>query len=89
MIRQAVILAAGMGTRLRGELDDRPKGFIELGERPIIVESLERLRAAGIEDVVIVTGQACEADVQGALAEVGALPVNRSEPLVLRIEQMD
>ncbi len=60
MIRQAVILAAGMGTRLRGELDDRPKGFIELGERPIIVESLERLRAAGIEDVVIVTGHLAE-----------------------------
>jgi len=56
MITSAVILAAGMGTRLRGELEDRPKGFLQLGERPIIVESLECLIEAGIEDVVIVTG---------------------------------
>ncbi|MGI9344431.1 MAG: NTP transferase domain-containing protein [Gammaproteobacteria bacterium] len=56
MITAAVILAAGMGTRLRGELEDRPKGFLELGARPIIVDSLERLAEAGIEDIVIVTG---------------------------------
>ena len=54
--RLAVILAAGMGSRLgeRGRM--RPKGFLQLGERPIIEESLERLRDAGIEHVVIVTG---------------------------------
>lgn len=60
MITSAVILAAGMGTRLRGEFEDRPKGFIELGDRPIIVDSLERLAEAGIEDIVIVTGHCAE-----------------------------
>jgi 2-aminoethylphosphonate-pyruvate transaminase len=55
-IRTAVILAAGRGTRLAGELTDRPKGFIRIGERPIVEESIERLVAAGIQDVVIVTG---------------------------------
>lgn len=60
MITAAVILAAGMGTRLRGELEDRPKGFLELGARPIIVDSLERLAEAGIEDIVIVTGHCAE-----------------------------
>src|SRR5690606_19262399 len=44
------------GTRLAGELADRPKGFLELGARPIIEESLERLEAAGIAEVIIVTG---------------------------------
>lgn len=52
----AVILAAGRGTRLAGEVSDRPKGFLALGDRPIVEESIERLRAAGIRDVVIVTG---------------------------------
>ncbi|MFQ5635692.1 MAG: NTP transferase domain-containing protein [Gammaproteobacteria bacterium] len=56
MIDTAVILAAGMGTRLRGEPDDRPKGFLELGGRPIIAESLDRLAEAGIARAVIVTG---------------------------------
>jgi len=56
MIRTAVILAAGMGTRLRDEVEDYPKGFLRLGQRPIIEESIERLVAAGIRDIVIVTG---------------------------------
>lgn len=56
MIDTAVILAAGRGTRLAGEVSDRPKGFLTLGERPIVEESVGRLAAAGIRDVVIVTG---------------------------------
>ncbi len=56
MIRTAVILAAGMGTRLRGEVADRPKGFLCIGEKPIIVESIQSLARAGIRDVLIVTG---------------------------------
>jgi len=55
-IKSAVILAAGMGTRLRGEVEDIPKGFLRLGQCPIIEESIERLAAAGIRNVVIVTG---------------------------------
>lgn len=56
MIRTAVILAAGMGTRLSGEVTDRPKGFLRIGESPIIVESIQCLVRAGIRDVLIVTG---------------------------------
>lgn len=66
MIGSAVILAAGMGTRLRGELTDRPKGFLQLGDRPIIEESIELLASAGIADVLIVTGHC--ADYYTALA---------------------
>ena len=55
-IRTAVILAAGRGARLAGELTDRPKGFIRIGAEPIVEESVERLVAAGIRDVIIVTG---------------------------------
>ena len=60
-IRTAVILAAGRGTRLAGELTDRPKGFIRIGTQPIVEESIERLLAAGIEDVIVVTGHQAEA----------------------------
>ena len=56
MIRTAVILAAGIGSRLGNELTDRPKGLLQLGDRPIIEESLRNLVHAGIRDVVIVTG---------------------------------
>jgi len=60
MIETAVILAAGLGSRLRGELDDRPKGFLRLGQRSIIEESIELLQGAGIRDVLIVTGHCAE-----------------------------
>ncbi|MCC7328775.1 MAG: phosphocholine cytidylyltransferase family protein [Gammaproteobacteria bacterium] len=59
-VRSAVILAAGQGQRLRSEVEGYPKGFLRLGERPIVEESILRLLAAGIEDVVIVTGYAAE-----------------------------
>lgn len=55
-VTTAVILAAGRGLRLAGEVADRPKGFIQFGEQPIVEESIEELRRAGIQDVIIVTG---------------------------------
>ena len=52
----AVILAAGRGTRLGRLGTEMPKGFLKLGGRPIIEESLDKLLAAGVRSVVIVTG---------------------------------
>ncbi len=52
---QAVILAAGMGTRIRDQ-HELPKGFIELNNEPIIKTSINKLKAAGISDILIVTG---------------------------------
>jgi 2-aminoethylphosphonate-pyruvate transaminase len=55
-VRQAVILAAGMGSRLGDSACQGPKGFIRLGDRPIIEEAIDKLASAGIERIVIVTG---------------------------------
>jgi 2-aminoethylphosphonate-pyruvate transaminase len=55
-VRTAVILAAGSGFRLGERGRVMPKGFLELGPQPIVVESIERLNEAGIERIVIVTG---------------------------------
>lgn len=52
----AVILAAGLGSRLKEHGKAQPKGFLRLGTQPIIEESIARLRAVGIERIVIVTG---------------------------------
>jgi 2-aminoethylphosphonate-pyruvate transaminase len=72
MIRQAVILAAGRGTRLRDEVQDYPKGFLRVGSEPIIAESIARLAAAGINDVVIVTGH-CAGYYEALAAASGGL----------------
>lgn len=52
---QAVILAAGLGSRIR-EFHSLPKGFITLDEKPIIQESIEKLRACGVTQIAIITG---------------------------------
>ena len=70
-VRTAVILAAGMGTRLGAEGRSQPKGFLRLGTKPIIEESLERLRRAGVERVLIVTGHCRESYEDLARASEG------------------
>ena len=60
VITKAVILAAGMGLRMKAMGEDFPKGFIRLGERPIIEYSLKTLIACGIREIMIVTGHKAE-----------------------------
>jgi NDP-sugar pyrophosphorylase family protein len=50
---RAMVLAAGLGTRLRPLTDDRPKALVEVGGRALITYNLELLRRFGITDVVI------------------------------------
>jgi 2-aminoethylphosphonate-pyruvate transaminase len=59
-VRDAIILAAGMGIRLRSIIDDRPKGLIEIGGETLVGRSVRLLRAAGISQITIVVGHAAQ-----------------------------
>ena len=52
----AVILAAGIGSRLRNQTSQKPKGFIEIGGSPIIERSICNLQSVGISRFIIGTG---------------------------------
>jgi UDP-N-acetylglucosamine diphosphorylase/glucosamine-1-phosphate N-acetyltransferase len=53
---QAVILAAGEGTRLRPFTSNRPKVMLPIGNRPILEFVVEALVANGIRDIILVVG---------------------------------
>lgn len=48
-----MILAAGLGRRLRPVTDRLPKALVEAGGKPLIEHHIEKLAAAGIRDLVI------------------------------------
>jgi NDP-sugar pyrophosphorylase family protein len=50
---KAMILAAGLGTRLRPLTNDRPKALVEIAGRTLLEISLTRLRDFGIREVVV------------------------------------
>lgn len=53
---KAVILAAGMASRLRPLTDDRPKCLLKVGNRCLLQRTMDALTAAGIREFVVVTG---------------------------------
>ena len=50
---RAMILAAGLGTRLRPLTDDRPKALVEIDGRTLLEITLSRLRRFGVREVII------------------------------------
>lgn len=67
-ITTAVILAAGLGMRLRDTFSGKPKGLLSIGGVPLVERSIQQLMAQGIRDIIIVTGYLPE--MYEALADV-------------------
>ncbi|WP_226010870.1 UTP--glucose-1-phosphate uridylyltransferase AglF [Halomicrobium salinisoli] len=53
---QAVVLAAGEGTRLRPLTEDKPKGMVEVNGKPILTHCFEQLVELGAEELLVVVG---------------------------------
>jgi len=50
---KAMILAAGLGTRLRPLTSKRPKALLPVANRPLIERTIEYLKAHGISEIVV------------------------------------
>jgi len=71
---QAVVLAAGEGSRMRPLTASRPKVMLPVGGRPLLEEIIVRAKAAGIDRFVLVVGYKWES-VQSHLEDGSALGV--------------
>jgi NDP-sugar pyrophosphorylase family protein len=50
-----MVLAAGLGTRLRPLTDDRPKALVEVGGRTMLELTLAKLKRAGVREAIVNT----------------------------------
>ncbi|MFV0432309.1 MAG: sugar phosphate nucleotidyltransferase [Alphaproteobacteria bacterium] len=57
---KALILAAGLGTRLRPLTDTKPKSMVEVNGKPILFKQIDNLLENKIDDITIVTGYKSE-----------------------------
>ena len=61
---EAIVLAGGLGTRLRAAVPDLPKSMAPIGDRPFLELLLARLAAQGFRHVVLSLGYRAEMIVQ-------------------------
>jgi MurNAc alpha-1-phosphate uridylyltransferase len=71
MIKTAMILAAGKGTRMRASAQDPPKPLTQIGGQSLLFRMLARLENAGLETVVVNVHHKAEA-IEAALSSYPA-----------------
>jgi glucose-1-phosphate thymidylyltransferase len=53
---KAVVLAAGKGTRLQPLTDDKPKGMVEVADKPLLTHCFEQLIDLDADELIVVVG---------------------------------
>jgi len=80
----ALILAGGLGTRLRGVVADRPKVLAPVAGQPFLRYLLDQLQATGVQDVILCCGYRADQIKTAFGARFGSLSLTYScemEPL--------
>ena len=73
-IRRAMVLAAGLGQRMRPITDNLPKPLVAIGGKPMLDHALDRLAEAGVEEAVV--------NVHHLAAQIEAHVAARTSPRV-------
>jgi glucose-1-phosphate thymidylyltransferase len=72
---QAVVLAAGKGTRLRPLTDDKPKGMVEVANKPLLTRCFEQLCELGADELIVVVGYLKEEIISYYGDEFNGVPI--------------
>ncbi|GAB3686431.1 UTP--glucose-1-phosphate uridylyltransferase AglF [Salinarchaeum chitinilyticum] len=81
---QAVVIAAGEGTRLRPLTEDKPKGMVEVAGKPILTHCFEKLVDLGASELLVVVGYRKQDIIEHYGDEFQGVPITYShqrEPL--------
>jgi len=70
-----IVPAAGEGTRLRPLTAQRPKGMVEVGDRPLLAHVFETLADCGVDEFVVVVGYELSTIVDHFGDEFRGLPI--------------
>ena len=84
--KTAMVLAAGLGTRMRPLTNDRPKALVEVAGRPLIDHMLARLAEAGVERAVVNVHAFADRLEAHVLARTGPPAINVSDERPLALE---
>jgi hypothetical protein len=79
-VGQAIILAAGCGSRLKGAIGNRPKCLADIDGETLLDQQLQLLESAGIRDIFVVVGY--QHDAVRGLAGAGRGGARRGATLV-------
>ncbi len=69
---KAVLLAGGLGTRMREETEFRPKPMVEVGGKPVLWHIMKILSSQGIKEFIVCTGYKSE-HIANYFANYGAV----------------
>ncbi|WP_277552365.1 UTP--glucose-1-phosphate uridylyltransferase AglF [Halobaculum limi] len=72
---QAVVLAAGEGTRLRPLTEDKPKGMVEVNGAPILTHCFDNLIELGASELIVVVGYMKEKIIEYYDDEYEGIPI--------------
>ena len=81
---KAVVLAAGEGTRLRPLTEDKPKGMVEVADKPILTHCFEKLVELGASELLVVVGYRKQDIIEHYGDEFEGVPItyaHQREPL--------
>src|SRR4028119_1083727 len=82
----AMVMAAGLGKRMRPLTATRPKPLVEVAGKALIDHVLDRLRAAGVEEVVVNVHYLADALEAHLAARGGGLGVTISDERSLPLD---
>lgn len=76
VIQTCVVLAGGLGTRLRSAVPDLPKCLAPVGDRPFLQLQLQELQAQGVQRFVLALGHMADKVLQAATGFGLAVPID-------------